>query len=110
MLTFDPPVDLSGHDGIALDFEAVEGELSAVHLMLVEPSGAHYVGNAHTYGRTSRNVVFLFDDMQLLHFMAPDPDGRLDLSQIAAVKLGCNTTRDLFSFKVSRFELMKFER
>jgi hypothetical protein len=110
VLQFDPPVDLSGCDGVVMDFEPLEADLSGLHLLMVEPNGAHYLIGATMLGGDERQVAFLFDDAELLGFIAPDPDGRLDLDRIAAVKLGCNTPRDVFSFKAGRFRLVKFRR
>jgi len=110
VLRFDPVVDLSGYDGIVMDFEPLDAAVSSLKLLLAEPNGAHYLVDATVLDDDERRVAFLFEDAEFLDFIAPDPDGRLDLDQIAAVKLGCNTARDLFSFKAGRFRLIRFSR
>lgn len=110
VLRFDSPVDLSGWDGIAMDFKRLEADIAGVHLLMVEPNGAHYLVGPTVLGGNEQQLAFLSGDATLLSFIAPDPDGRLDLNQIAAVKLGCNTNRDLFSFKAGHFRLAKFTR
>lgn len=106
------PTDMREFDGIAFDLKAfVDDPDSAIRMMLVESGDAphpHYMTGT-TPSAAARRVVFLFRDMKLLDFMAPDPNHRLDLDQIFSVKLGLNTKLDSLSFEVSNPELVKFK-
>jgi len=109
VLTLDPPVDMSGYDGIAFDLEAeADDPASQVRLLLVEPGGAHYLaGTPVRAGK--RRVVLPFDDFKHLDFLGADPNETLDRDRIGRLKLGCNTPQDRLAFRVGGFELVKFQ-
>lgn len=108
ILSFDAPMDFSEYDGIAFDLKTDASDAdSHVRMILTEASGAQYLMGTRIYG-DKRRVVFLFRDMKWGSFSPPDPNHRLDLKQITAVKLGCNTSRDAMWFEAGNFELVKF--
>lgn len=108
ILSFDAPMDFSEYDGIAFDLKTDASDAdSHVRMILCEASGAQYLMGTRIYG-DKRRVVFLFRDMKWGSFSPPDPNHRLDLKQITAVKLGCNTKRNWMWFEAGNFELVKF--
>ncbi|MFB3896846.1 MAG: hypothetical protein ACE14V_11160 [bacterium] len=108
VLNFDPPVDLSGYDGIMFEMEG-DHEVANIltGLMLVEPNGAQYLKQTPLlFGK--QKLVFLFKDMHWGSFSTVDDNLHLDLNRISAVKLGLNTNRNEAHFEAGKFELVKF--
>ncbi len=106
--TFKTPRDYSKYDGISFDMQcSSEGDGSVIQLMLVEKSGAHYIAGIPT-SKTRRRVTLQFSHMSLLEFLGPDPDNKLSLDAISAVRLGCNSKSEHLVLTVSDLELVKF--
>jgi hypothetical protein len=89
--------------GLACDiaFEQGSGIFRAV---FVERSGSAYVADfvmQPTPGQKVKTVALLDAVIPGYGWSPPDPNGRLDLDQIVAVRIGCNTHGEALSFTVS---------
>ncbi len=106
--TFKKPRDFSKHDGISFEMQcSSEGDGSLIQLMLVEKSGAHYIVGVPA-SKTRRRVTLQFSHMTHLDFLGADPDNKLTLDAISAVRLGCNSKSEHLVLTVSDLELVKF--
>lgn len=110
LLRFAQPMDMSGYDAIAFDLHIPEDSYaSSIRLVLVEQGGAAYMGTTRSLGKKHR-VALPFVTFEPFDQSAPDPNKRLDLNAISAVKFGCRAGRDYLIFDVSGFELVKLDK
>ena len=49
-----------------------------------------------------------FRSLAAATFAPPDPNGRLDLDQIANLRIGCNTVKDQVVLRLRNVALVKF--
>jgi len=107
---FDPPLDLSGSDGLALEYRCdTEAAETVVRVQFVEPNGAAYYTPAGFPARTEwQRVVVLFEELQHGSWSSPDANERLDLDRIAALRVGVNTPRDAVALEVRQVEAVRF--
>lgn len=106
----DPPLDLSGYEGLALAYRCdPEDAETVVRVQFVEPNGAAYYTVAGFPARTEwQRVIVLFEDLQHGSWSPPDDNGRLDLDRIAALRVGVNTPRDAVTLEVRKVEAVRF--
>lgn len=107
---FDPPLDLSGYDGLRLEYRCdTEANDSRVRVQLVEPSGAAYYTEAGFPVKAQwQSATVLFADLAHGSWSPADANGKLDLDQIAALRVGVNTRRDILTLEVRNVEAVRF--
>ncbi|MFQ6096309.1 MAG: hypothetical protein ACE5O2_01185 [Armatimonadota bacterium] len=107
---FEPPVDFSRFDGIAFAYRCnIEDADTRVRLQLVESGGPAYLTAAGVEARHEwRRVVFPFDELVWGAFSAQDPNRRLDLGQISAIRIGVNTRNEAVTLEVRDVTLVRF--
>ncbi len=107
-IKFDKPIDISGYDGVAVDLETDQADANNQSgVILMETTGSQYLG-LRPLSIGKHRVVYLFNTMQRRGTAALDPNLRLDLNQIAGVRLGLNTKQNKIILTATHFELVKF--
>ena len=109
MLQFPHPQNWRRFDAVAFEYAATVDDPGArIRLMLHEPGGAAYYTNAGYPAITHwKRVVVPFNELAPGGFAPPDPDGKLDTDQIAALLFGCNTTRDQITLRLRNLALIR---
>jgi len=109
---FEPPLDLSGYDGLRLEYRCdTEAPDSRVRVQLVEPSGAaYYTAAGFRPGTQWQTATVLFADLVHGSWSPADANGKLDLDRLAALRVGVNTPRDTLSLEVRNIEAVRFSR
>lgn len=108
------PNDVGQYDGIAFDVEAAKADPNTrINMMLVEAEEGgkltpQYMGGVNMASGKRRALIFFRDMRWLFWISGPDPVPGLAPEKIFMVKLGCNTSSDDVSFKLSNFALVKF--
>lgn len=102
-LTGTPPIP-DGTAGIALTITLLEGEDVVLRAILDETGGSSYVCDFVTRpmrGKAVETVALLEGAVYGAGWSAPDPNGKLDPSAVAALKIGCNSKAGPVRFKIS---------
>jgi hypothetical protein len=107
ILKFKKPMNLQDYDGIAFSIKGV-GKADTISLMLVETNGVAYYLSIPCLPDVRKKIVLSFQDMRWAMWFTGDPNGKLDLDDIAAIKLG--RSGDNLAFEVGEFELVKFPK
>jgi hypothetical protein len=109
-VAFAAPRDWRAFDAVELETRIDPAERGTVaRLMLVEPSGSAWFTSAgFKSGAEWTRAVIPFHGLAAGSFAPPDPNGRLDLSQIASLRIGCNTGQDRVVLQVRNLALVKY--
>ena len=89
--------------GLACDIELEQGG-GVFRAVLVERGGSAYVADftiQPVLGQKVKTIALLDAAIPGYGWSPPDPNGRLDLDQIVAIRVGCNTHGDALRFTVS---------
>ncbi len=104
---FDKTIDISGYDAVGFDLEcSSDGDGSMVRMMMVETPGETSYMTGVAASKEKKHVVLTFDSMAMM--IGADSDGKLTLSSIKAIRLGCNTKADRMVLTFSNIQLIKF--
>lgn len=107
-VSFDPVVDWSEYDGIALEYRTAGDDAMTARFQVVEHSGSSYmVSEGWPASAQWRQVADLFSDLRWGSFSAPDDNNRLDIDRISAFMAGLNTRKDEVELHVRNVRLIK---
>lgn len=103
------PRDWSAFDAITVEVAADADDLeTTVRLMVVEEGGATYfTETGFTASKEWRRVVVPLADLAYGPFSPADPNGKLDLDRVTALRLGANTSRDRLRLRARDFRLLQ---
>jgi len=102
-------VDWSRWHGIAFEYRLDTDDPGTTgRVQVIEDSGASYISGGLSATRDWRRAVVLFADLGWGSFSTPDPNGRLDLTAVKGLLVGCNTAIDELTLQVRNLELVAY--
>ncbi|MDQ2732665.1 MAG: NEW3 domain-containing protein, partial [Armatimonadota bacterium] len=108
-VSFNPPADWRPYSALAFDYTMEADEPGTrLSVILGEPNGSAYISEIGSTNKEWKHVIAPFAAFTSGTFAPTDPDGKLDLDQIALLRIGCNTKGQHVTIRLKNVELVGY--